>query len=345
MTDAKERQMIDDLLEKEFYYRDLCGLAAGIGSAGGGLEYSRALGLSNVSTGRKLEITDVFHMASVAKLFTGTAVMFLAEQGDIDPDEKLAFYLPWFRMDDKRYERITVRQMLTHTSGMPDVRDYHWELHLQGGNDLKAYVMSEELTAARLLRDPEEGVFSYSNIAYDVLGSLIEEVSGMDFEGFITERIFRPLKMNRSAFRTFQRRDGATMCAPHEKDEQNRYRVLAEYPYSRSHAPSSTLTSTLSDMAIWAATNLRRKVLKSGTYDMIWKEYAEVPNNGEHIGISWFVRKYRGHLLYGHEGADTGFRSSFWICPENDMFMVICANASGSPVKKIGKKILDEVLK
>jgi CubicO group peptidase (beta-lactamase class C family) len=72
---------------------------------------------------------------------------------------------------------------------------------------------------------------------------------------------------------------------------------------------------------------------------MVWESFCTVPNNGEKICLSWFSREQNGFRLYGHEGADVGFRSSFWICPELDLFVILCCNLSGAPLKTIGKSI------
>ena len=82
----------------------------------------------------------------------------------------------------------------------------------------------------------------------------------------------------------------------------------------------------------------------SAIYEPVWKPQAEVPNNGEKMGIGWFIRKQLGHTLYGHEGSDDGFRASFWICPELDTVTVVLSNLSDAPVKKINKKLFERIV-
>ena len=78
--------------------------------------YSRAFGFANLQTREKLETWHIFHIASVSKTFAATAVIQLAEKGKIDIDEPLIRYLPYFKLDDERYKKITIKQMLNHTS-------------------------------------------------------------------------------------------------------------------------------------------------------------------------------------------------------------------------------------
>ena len=85
-------------------------------------------------------------------------------------------------------------------------------------------------------------------------------------------------------------------------------------------------------------------LLSFDSYQHIHYEYATVPNNGEKMGLGWFMRRQKGYQLYGHEGTDDGFRASFWICPELDLGIVVLSNLSGAPVKKLNKKLFDRLV-
>lgn len=340
MTLKIPRQTLDEQLYNAFYYYDLPGLAVGIGSSANGLEYMKTFGVKRMGTKEPLMDEDIFHMASMAKLFTGTGIMQLWERGLLVLDIPITRYLPWFRIDDISSAEITIRQLLTHTSGMPDVQDYHWDQPQTGIDALRKYIQSDELKHLRLLWPPDKKKFSYSNIGYDILGLIIAEVSGQSFEDYMAENIFLPLRMSDSSFFT-PNRDFSKICAPHEKNGANETVPLAHYPYNRIHGPSSTLTSNIADTAKWAIAHLNQQILRPETYNLIWKPFSTVPNNGEEICLSWFSRMQNDFRLYGHEGADVGFRSSFWICPELDRFIVVCSNVSNAPLKKISKQIFD----
>jgi CubicO group peptidase (beta-lactamase class C family) len=283
-------------------------------------------------------------MASMAKLFTGTGILQLWEKGLLDLDAPIARYLDWFQMAEPGAKQITIRQLLTHTSGMPDVSDYHWDQPQTDASALREYIQSDEIRNARLLWQTSEKKFSYSNIGYDILGLVIAEVSGQTFETYMEDNIFKPLGMADSTFFTPDR-NMTSICSPHEKNAANETVPLAHYPYNRIHAPSSTLTSNIYDTAKWAVTHLNKQMLRPATYQMAWEAFATVPNNGEKICLSWFSREQNGFRLYGHEGADVGFRSSFWICPELDCFVILCSNLGSAPLKTIGKGIFDLISK
>lgn len=394
----KLRRQLDDHMAEVFDFTDLPGLAVGVrilplGDEAGGdaflsplFDYSAALGRADRKEKTPLATGTVFHMASIAKLFTATAVMQLSEAGALDIDGKLADYLPGFRMDDPGYKAITLRHILSHTSGFPDVEDYHWKEPETDPGALSVYARSDEIRKLRLLWEPSEGRFSYSNIGYDILGALIGEVSGQTFESYIDVNIFSPLMMSNSTFLTFMRtpegrsltgaaRDAVSVAnlaacgvaSPHFKEENRDIKGQDYFPYNRIHAPSSTLTSTLADIKKWGDACLNGPACdcaaKCGpSFDeaegrtigkgkdtilpvsfeslrLMWTPQAEVPDNGEMIGIGWFIRKQGGFTLYGHEGADDGFRSSFWICPEAGIQITVLSNMTKAPLKKINKGI------
>jgi CubicO group peptidase (beta-lactamase class C family) len=152
--------------------------------------------------------------------------------------------------------------------------------------------------------------------------------------------------------------DAPRLAMPHLKDEGNHIVKQRYYPYNRAHTPSSTLTSTLSDIAKWGECHLSGfrdamqiqkvedapadggvRLLSRAMYTAILSGNTQVPNNGEQMGLGWFKRTQQGHLLLGHEGSDDGFRSSFWICPELGIQILVCANIGRAPVKKINKEL------
>jgi CubicO group peptidase (beta-lactamase class C family) len=333
-------QILEEQLFNAFYYYDLPGIVAGVGSGQHGLEFVKSFGKKNVVTGEPLTPKDIFHMASMAKLFTGTGIMQLWEKGLLDLDVPITRYLEWFQMGEPSAKHITIRQLLTHTSGMPDVSDYHWDQPQTSSTALMEYIQSDEIRSARLLWPASDKKFSYSNIGYDILGLIISVVSKQTFEAYMEANIFKPLGMTESTFFTPDR-DMASICSPHEKNAAKEAVPLKHYPYNRIHAPSSTLTSNIFDTAMWAIAHLNKRVLLPETYHMVWEAFATVPNNGENICLSWFSREQNGFRLYGHEGADVGFRSSFWICPELDFFVILCSNLSSAPLKTIGKSIFE----
>ena len=222
---------------------------------------------------RPVTAETLFHMASITKPFVATSLMQLAERGKADLDAPVAEYLPYFRLKDPRYRSITVRQMLTHTSGMPDVEDYLWDKPEFDDGALKRYVRS--LQDKVLLWDPGTK-FAYSNMAFEVLGDLVAKVSGMSFEDYVGAHILEPVGMTSSTL-LVKETDPARLAAGHTQAKDGAVIPVAHYPYNRSHTPSSNLHSSATDMVRWMLVNLNRgeldgrRILKEATYDVMWK--------------------------------------------------------------------------
>jgi CubicO group peptidase (beta-lactamase class C family) len=340
------KETLAEAVSKAYEYNDLPGLAAGVQTpADGSLFYAK--GYANYETRTPLRPDQVFHFASVSKLFVATSIMQLIQSGKLTPDDNLLNVIPWFKPEDPAYQTVTIRQILSHTAGIPDVKNYHWDKPETDAESLKRYLRSGEVSQSPIFKsesgDPPQ--FRYSNIGYEILGAVIAELSGLTFEEYIRSHIFDPLGMSDSTFLTFLR-PASRLASPHEKAGDSSILVLPNYPYNRPHAPSSTLTSTLCDISKFGEAYLTKDpvLLSEESYDQMWTDQAKVPGNGEKMGFGWFSRRLRGHTLYGHEGSDEGFRSSYWICPDFGAQITVLSNLSGAPVKKINKSIFIALL-
>ena len=344
-------KVCEDFLDRTMEMYDVPGVVIGL-SAGDEFIFTGARGFSNYKTRTPLTDNSIFHCASVSKLFTSMGIMKLVEEGRLDLDARLADMLPQLSITDKRYENVRLHHMLTHTSGLGDLDDYHWDRPAVNSEALLDYAMSDEVRNTPMLWEAGKGGFRYSNLAYELLGLIIAETAGMEYEKYIEENLLIPSGMDASTFLTFERTGGslkledienAGMAMPHTKSADRSVTLEKHYPYNRQHGPSSTLTSNVHDLLKWAKANINRSLLSDETYDMIWKEYAVVPNNGEKMGLGWFMRQQDGYTFTGHEGTDDGFRASFWICREAEAAIVVLSNITGAPVKKMNKNLFKEI--
>jgi CubicO group peptidase (beta-lactamase class C family) len=313
---------------------ELTGLAIGI-VKDNEIVYAKGFGVKNIETKEPITTKSLFHMASVSKPFSATAIMQLVEQGKVSLDDPIVKYLPYFKLDDERYKEITIRQMLGHISGMPDVSNYHWDKPEYDGGALERYVRS--LADEKLIAEPGER-FSYSNMAFEVLGDLIAKVSGMSFEDYVKKNILDPLEMHES---TFLKKKVSPKLATTPHVMKLKTVVSDIYPYHRAHAPSSTLHSNVLEMCNWAIANMNKgafkgtKILKPESYDILW-EPAKL-NNGEtgRAGLSWFIRTYREIKTVSHGGGDVGYRTYLIMMPEKSTATVVLSNCDFAPTGEI----------
>jgi CubicO group peptidase (beta-lactamase class C family) len=302
------------------------GLAVGV-VKDGQVAYAKGFGITDLRTRRPVTSQSLFHTASVSKTFVATAIMQLVEQNKLELEATVMSYLEYFELDDDRARSITVRQLLSHTSGMPDVKDYHWDEPECDARALERYIRG--LRNRRLVSPPGQS-FRYSNMAYEVLGDVIAKVSGMPFEVYVQQHILVPLEMRHS---TFLKEDTDTGLRTTPHVGRRRPEVSAVYPYNRAHAPSSTLHSSVAEMCNWIIANVNggqfkdRRILQAHSYNEIWRPHAKV-REGREMGLGWMLAECPYGPWIFHGGRDIGFRSHLTLLPEEIGGTVILSNTS-----------------
>ncbi|MGZ8553047.1 MAG: serine hydrolase domain-containing protein [Chitinophagaceae bacterium] len=306
--------------------------------------YSKAFGVTNIQTKVKLETSHIFHIASVSKTFTATAVMQLVEKGRINMDEPLITYLPYFKLNDDRYKAIKIKQLLNHTSGMPDVEDYEWEKAVAGEDAAERYTRS--LIDKKLISDPG-AEFHYSNMAFDIMADLIAKVSGMSFEKYVKENILLPLQMDESSFYYPEIKE-ALRTSPHTGRPPI---VSSIYPYNRMHAPSSTLNTNVLEMSHWAIANMYngaykgKQILTPGIHSlMMTPTFLIDADRKTSIGLSWFIYPYKELTNIEHGGSDLGYKSILTLIPQKKLGIVILANVEDIRMYDTRNKVRDLLL-
>ena len=317
------------------------GMGVGI-VQGGEVVYARGFGVQSLETGAPVTPDSLFCVASITKCFVATAVMQLVEQGRLDLDRPLVQYLPDFRLDDERCQQITIRQVLSHTSGMPDMDEAEYD-------ELVAHPEFDEGAAARYVRAlssrkmiaaPGER-FAYSNIAYNVLGYLITSVTGQVFEEYMQEHILRPAGMPESTL-FFSDALLDRLAVPHLRVPEMIPNPI--YPYHRADAPASFLHSSVTEMCHWAITSLKRgigipgastrgsRILTPGSYEQMWTPAAQrgAPPFREEMGLGWTLGHFEGARTVGHGGGGFGWTCFLALLPEIDSAAVVLCNEESS---------------
>ena len=327
---------IEHLLERE--HRP--GLAIAV-VEGNRIVYAHGFGVKRLGKDGPITTRSLFHIASITKPFVATSLMQLVEKGKVDLDAPVVRYLPYFRMADERYRTITVRQMVTHSSGMPDVDDYEWDKPQYDDGSLERYVRS--LSDRTLLFAPGEK-FKYSNMAFEILGDVIAKVSGQSFDDYVQDQILTPLGMKDSTL-LVRRADAQLLTWGHELDAQGRPFPSRVFPYNRIHSPSSNLHANALDMARWAIANMNhgeldgRRILQASTHELMWKRATPSP-----VGISWFLGEYRGTAMVGHSGGDTGYATDLAMLPEKKIAVVWMMNSDWRGSRGLTPAALDVAL-
>jgi len=317
---------IDQLVAEALAQGKLPGCVVVIGR-GSGVAYEKAFGSRAVLPDQEaMTLYTIFDLASLTKpIATATALMVLAEQGKVDLDARVARYVPEFRSHGK--DAITLRQLLTHVSGLPaetPVADFE-----HGRTRAMKHIMALSLKA------PPGTKFVYSDVGFLVLEEVIRRVTGGDLAKFADAAIFRPLGMNETGF--LPSADVRPRIAPTEK--RNDAWMRGEVHDPRAHrlggvAGHAGLFSTAKDLSRYA-----RMVLGAGALDgvrllsadTVRKMLAPHDVPGGIRALGWDMQSTysanRGAALsrraIGH-GGYTG--TSLWIDPEQDLFVMFLSN-------------------
>jgi len=317
-------------LEQAVAVHELPGLAVAI-VGGGETIYMRGFGTAERGTERAVTAKSIFHMASVSKPFVATAIMTLVEAGKLELDDTVVKHLPYFRLADERAREITIRQVLQHRSGMPDVSDYEWDKPQHDEGAAERFVRS--LTDEQLLYAPGTSG-RYSNMAFDVMGDLIAKVSGESFEDYVEQTILKPLGMTTTSF-IHSRTPEEHRTRGHSNYYSSRIDNYPSphYPYNRRHAPSSTLNSNLEDMCRWLQFNLYRgsdqakRPLSQTSFDQLFGV-----SSADGAGLSWMVDSSGGPTTIQHSGGDVGFSANVYMVPELKLGIVLMGNCDATPI-------------
>ena len=337
------------------------GLAVGI-IRPGHPNIEKGYGVTRLGTDTAATDRTIYHLASISKPFVATAIMQLAEEGKVDLDAPVSRYVTWFRMKDPRAAGVTVRRLLVHVSGMPDVTNYDWEHPEYDAGALERYVRG--LADSSLNTAPGEK-WNYSNIGFEVLAQVIQSVAGKEFEVYVRDRILVPAGMSHSTM-LMSDIDSTRLAWGHGRSDSGVVSQASVYPYNRRHAASSTMHSDAHDMLRWARINLNRgeldgqRILKAESYDRLWNNEHDMfealkaraaaagvpmPYESMHQGLSWFVIGWKGHRLINHSGGDRGFRTDLYLAPDDSVAVVVMANQERADVGELARQLLGLVLR
>ena len=321
------------------------------------LFYKKGYGFTSIDSLYKVTEHTVFQTASITKVFTASVIMQFVERGEIKLTDKLIDHLPDFKMKDKRYKKITIEHLLTHSSGLP------WEHKFKNSpNDstaLEQFV--RDLKNEKLTFTPGQKFdgTTYSNVGYSILGLVIQRKSEMQFDKYIQKYILEPNQMTNSYFnheliKQEIKAEPIVLSGKSKEIERfNLYGVVKDvnpvlnYPnyalmkrdtYGRTseHNPNTGLLSTANDLGNWMvellkiysnSSNQTNSFVSQCTLKDMWSLKRSIENKKTSIGLGWW--RY-SHSPFGdyvhHPGREPGFSSVLMIYPEKNIGITILCN-------------------
>ena len=321
------------------YRKDFPAMVCLVGRKGKIL-YNEAFGCSDMENGVKALPDSRFMIASVSKQFTCMAVMKLKERNLLQYDDEIRNYIGDLPFGD---QGITIRHLMTHTSGIPD----YVEIILDRFKDLGTERLDIR-EAIKIIKDFEGLEFqpgtrySYSNSGYVLLQHIIEQASGEDFIDFMSENIFRPLKMQN----TLIPKDAGKvdrLAVGYYRKENGTYEK-APYNYAVIGWADGNIISTAEDLFQWHNALNTERLVKRETLEEAFRPYILKDGSSTDYGFGWVISPGRDLDEVGHSGGTEGFTSRFWRIMKDDTAVILLTNAysdESSLLDIIYEKILD----
>jgi D-alanyl-D-alanine carboxypeptidase len=309
--------------------------------------FKRQYGLANVELSVPVTANSPFKIASLTKPITAIAVMMLAEDGKLSLDSTLGYYLPEL---PSQWSTVTVRQALSHTSGIADYfesPDGSWRNSWRLDVAHKEFI---EMTAKTPVLFKPGTSMKYSNTGFYLLGMLIEKVGGSSYQEYLDQHIFKPLEMN------FTRRDtieGIIRNRVSGYTFANGSLKNAEYTSETWAYSEGGIITTATDLAKLDSALYTDKLLKHSSVEEMWTpsllndgKKGVIGDNGagkpNYYGLGWFISYYNDHRIILHTGNKPGFSCAFFRFIDDNLTVIVLSNLSSpSPVYEIAGHIAD----
>jgi CubicO group peptidase (beta-lactamase class C family) len=322
-SDDENSAKADAYVNGEMRAEKIPGLALAI-VRDGKIVKSQGYGLANIELDVAVKPETIFQTGSVGKQFTATAVMMLVEEGKIHLDHPIGKYLP---DSPASWNNVTVRNLLTHTSGVPDYESDSLAKKGAAFINLRNDYTEDELFAkfsGLPLDFPPGSKWSYSNSGYVLLGILIHKVAGQFYGDLLQERIFQPLGMTSTRIISEadiipNRAAGYRLVNGEIKNQE------WVSPMLNTTADGALYTSVL-DMAKWDAALYTEKLLKKGSLDQMWSAVRLNDGKTAPYGFGWDVTQVNGHRLIEHGGAWQGFTTQISRYVDDRFTVIVLTN-------------------
>lgn len=297
----------------------------------GRLILAKGYGLANVELSVGATIDTVYELLSIGKQFTATAILMLYEAGRLGLDDKLSKYLADL---PSNWTEITVRQLLTHTSGVPDYTEAPgFSQNLQLGRSPQELL--KPVQALPLVFSPGTQ-WRYSNSNYYLLGLLIEKLSGQSYADYLQEHIFQPLQMKVSRVNALQVLMPQRAAGYHwQKDHLENALVVDP---SQMWA-AGAVVSSVTDLTKWDAALYTEKLLKKATLEQSWTPGRL--NNGAAVdyGFGNELSVVQGHRIAGHQGGGLAFNATFLRYVDDQLSIIVLCNLTQAPTKVMAQHL------
>ena len=319
---------IDEYLQAEMKSQQIPGVSLAV-IKNGQIVLAKGYGFASVEHQVPVKPETIFQSGSMGKQFTATAVMLLMEDGKLLLDDKISKF---FLNTPDSWSNITIRHLLTHTSGMTDY---------PSGFDFRRDYTEDELyeraKAIPLAFQPGDK-WSYSNLGYVMLGILIHKVSGKFYGDFLQDRVFKPLDM--STARIISEADIIpNRASGYRVDNKGQLKNQNWVSPSLNTTADGALYLNVYDMAKWDAALYTEKLLKRSSLDQMWTPVKLNSGKTHPYGFGWALGEIKGHRYVQHGGAWQGFKAQITRYVDDRLTVVLFANQTRTNQWKLAQGV------
>jgi len=303
--------------------------------------FARGFGWRDVD--KKLPMTPdtLLAIGSATKAFTTFTLGTLVDEGRVEWEKPVRFYIPWFRLYDTFATlHLTPRDLVTHRSGLPR-HDLVWYNNHSASR--------EEFVRRLAYLQPSADLrtkFQYNNLMFLTAGYLIEVLTGQTWEEAVRERVLKPLEMTRTNFSVLDSQKDSDFAQPYRqakgKIKKIPFRIITNM------GPAGSINSSVNEMTHWLMVHLNggkykgKTIIKPQTLQDMHLAHmptGTTPSIPEitpaDYGLGWFIDTYRGHQRVHHGGNIDGFSAMVWLMPQDGLGFVALANKSGTALPEL----------
>ena len=285
--------------------------------------YNKCFGFTNLETNQKINPLSDFYLASISKEFTTMAIMILHDRGLLNYDDPVKKYLPDFPTYGKD---ITIRNLMTHTSGLPDyysLLGYNYDFSGITNRDVWKLLLKQDS-----LNFKPGTKFEYSNTGFVLLSIIVEKVSHESFSRFMKKNIFSKLGMKNTLVITPSVKLIPAKAVGYSKDSTGQFKID---DYNQFTTGAGGIYSNTADLYKWDQSLYTSKLVKKSTLEEAFTR--QELNDGTKIdyGFGWFIGTFKNGILKGikyeyHTGALDGFRNTIFRIPQLHFSYVVLSN-------------------
>jgi CubicO group peptidase (beta-lactamase class C family) len=329
---------VDKVFEK-WNRTDSPGCALGV-YKDGQIVYKHGYGMANLNDDVTITPETVFHVASMSKQFTAAAILLLQQQGKLSIDDDVHKYIP--ELPDFG-ERITLRHLMHHTSGL---RDQWALLGLAGWRYSQDLITDDDVmsvvTRQKALNFKPGEKYMYSNTGFTLLAIVVKRVSGMSFREFTTKNIFEPLGMTHTHFRDDHEEVIKHDALGYEQNGKDKPFRMSLTNFDTAGATS--LHTTVEDLQLWDENFYHPRVGGPALIEQML--HRDKLNNGElqDYASGLVIGTYKGLPTADHGGADAGYRSDMTRFPEQHFSASVLCNFADTDPNALVQQVADILL-